>query len=70
MFEIVKVFLWRVLNFPKIRKEYNKTKASRSKLNILTSEATISHILKYNCSVSRFGDGEFQMMGHYVAQGE
>ncbi|MDE5438551.1 SP_1767 family glycosyltransferase [Elizabethkingia meningoseptica] len=69
MVEMVKVFLWRVLNFPKIRKEYNKTKAIRSKLNILTSEATISHILKYNCSVSRFGDGEFQMMGHYVAEG-
>lgn len=69
MIEIVKVFLWRVLNFPKIRKQYNKTKAFRSQLNLLTSEDTISHILKYNCCVSRFGDGEFQMMGHFVSQG-
>ena len=32
------------------------------RLNILSSEETIEHILKTNCSVARFGDGEFEMV--------
>lgn len=32
------------------------------RLNILSSEETIAHILRTNCSVARFGDGEFEML--------
>lgn len=32
-------------------------------LNILNSESTINYINSHNCSVSRFGDGEFLIMG-------
>ena len=34
------------------------------RLNILTSEETIEHILKRNCSVARFGEGEFELILH------
>lgn len=32
------------------------------RLNIRSSEETIEHILKTNCSIARFGDGEFEMV--------
>lgn len=32
------------------------------RLNILSSEETIAHILRTNCSIARFGDGEFEMV--------
>ena len=32
------------------------------RLNILSSEETIEHILKTRCSIARFGDGEFEMV--------
>lgn len=32
------------------------------RLKILSSEETIDHILKSNCSIARFGDGEFEML--------
>lgn len=31
-------------------------------LDILTSEKTIEHILKTNCSIARFGEGEFELI--------
>lgn len=31
-------------------------------LNILTSEETIEYILKSNCSIARFGEGEFELI--------
>lgn len=34
------------------------------RLDILTSEETIEHILQNNCSVARFGEGEFELMLH------
>lgn len=33
-----------------------------SKINILSSEASIKYIIENKCSVSRFGDGEFDIM--------
>lgn len=32
------------------------------RLSIMTSEETVRRILKTNCSIARFGDGEFEMM--------
>lgn len=34
------------------------------RLNILPSEETIEHILNTNCSVARFGEGEFELILH------
>lgn len=36
------------------------------RLNIMTSEKTLKHILKHKCSVARYGDGEFsQILSEY-----
>lgn len=67
--ELLKVFLWRILNYPKIHFEYLKSKIARNSLMVFSSEKTIEYILSKKCSVSRFGDGEFQMIAHYVTQG-
>lgn len=34
------------------------------KLNILTLEETIAHILQHNCTDSRFEESEFELMLH------
>ncbi len=34
----------------------------RIRLNVLTDSETIEFIIKHNCSVARFGDGEFTLM--------
>lgn len=37
-------------------------KNRKEHLHILTTEKTIKYILKHNCSVARFGEGEFELM--------
>lgn len=34
----------------------------KDQLHILTPEDTIAYILQHNCSIARFGDGEFELM--------
>lgn len=34
----------------------------RDQLHILSSEDTIAYILQHNCSIARFGDGEFELI--------
>lgn len=42
---------------------------NRRQLHVLNSVDTILYIIKNKCSVSRFGDGEFQMITHYTKHG-
>ena len=67
--ESLKVFLWRIINYPKIHKEYLSTEDYRKEIQILNSSDTIHHIIHNKLSISRYGDGEFQMMDHYLKKG-
>ena len=46
--------LYDLIRLHRIKKEYS--------LHIMTSEQTIAHIKKTNCSIARYGDGEFDLM--------
>ena len=69
MWQKIKVLLWRLIYTPYYRIKYLFTYPTRKKLRILNSEDTILYITKHRCSVSRFGDGEFQMITHYLKHG-
>ena len=61
----IKVLIWMCTRGQLIHFQYKKTRQERSSIkNILTSTQTIEYILSHNCSVTRFGDGEFQMIEH------
>lgn len=62
----IKVAFWRLIYTPIYRINYWRTKAERKKLQILNSEKTIRYIISNKCSISRMGDGEFQMINHYL----
>lgn len=64
----LKWFIYRLIFTPycRIKFYFNRT---RKYLHILNSVDTILYILKNKCSVSRFGDGEFQMITHFKAHG-
>ncbi|MCA5004119.1 SP_1767 family glycosyltransferase [Sphingobacterium bovistauri] len=68
--EKLKVWIWRLLNYNKIHKPYAASSEERESLVIMKSIDTIDHILENNISISRFGDGEFQMMHHYLNNGD
>ncbi len=42
----------------------------RSRIEIKDSYETVNYILKHHCSISRYGDGEFNMILQYVSNGE
>lgn len=48
---------------------YWRTSSMRNRLHILNSEETVQYIIQNRCSVSRFGDGEFQMITHFLNNG-
>lgn len=57
----IKTLLLSVLDWYHIEKRYRVIK-SKYKLHILNSKKTIEYIKKYNCSIARYGDGEFDIM--------
>lgn len=65
----IKHLLWRIIYTPLFRIKYLKTYTERHDFSILTSQETIKYIIANKCSVSRMGDGEFQMMSHYINNG-
>ena len=69
MCENIKVFVWRLIFTPYYRIKYAFTYLERKNLQILDSEKTVSYIIKNHCSVARLGDGEFQMITHYMQNG-
>lgn len=47
--------------------KYLLLREKRSCFNVKNSRETIDYIIKNKCSVSRYGDGEFDMIFHYLA---
>lgn len=45
---------------------YSKTFRKRNAFQILSSEESIDYIVRHNCSIARFGDGEFKLAMNYV----
>jgi Domain of unknown function (DUF1792). len=68
--EKLKVLIWTLINLPKYRYRYLKTKKIRAHLNLLNSIETVELILNKGYSVCRFGDGELQMISHFLKHGE
>lgn len=64
MWQKVKGILWRISYGIYYRIRYNALIRQRTKLRIWNSEQTLRYILTSGCSVSRYGDGEFQMIKH------
>lgn len=64
----LKWFIYKLIFTPYYR-VYFKFDRDRENLHILHSIDTILYILKNKCSVSRFGDGEFQMITHMLENG-
>lgn len=69
MNERLKVMLWCLVHYPEYKFKSWLTRKSKTRLKIYTSEQSLSHILEHQCSVARFGDGELQMISHYIASG-
>ena len=69
MIEKIKIFIWTLLNLPKIRFRYWNTRKIRCGLHIMNSYDTIEQIITNNYSVCRFGDGELQMLSHFMIGG-
>lgn len=67
--EKIKKMLWILYYYPTYGFNYWKTRHLRGLLKVMDSEATISYICENGCSVSRYGDGELQMMSHYLQNG-
>lgn len=68
MIGAIKSFLWKIFAYWRITRPYRQTHSIRDSLRILTSEKTIKAILQNHMSVVRFGDGEFQIMDHYLSK--
>lgn len=69
MLERLRVAFWILRNYPYYKFRCWLSRKEKRRLKILTSEATVEHILSTQCSVARFGDGELQMISHYLKQG-
>lgn len=64
----IKFILWRIIYTPIFRIKYWATRKDRKRLNILDSESTCNLIAASGCSVCRFGDGEFQIIEHWLSK--
>ncbi len=69
MLERLRVWFWILRNYPFLKYASWKTKSTRSRLCITTSEDTVRYIIDNKASVARFGDGELQMVSHYINRG-
>lgn len=66
--EKIRSFVWRLVYTPYYRAKFHFSR-ERNRLHLLNSIDTILYIIKTQCSVSRYGDGEFQMITHLKRHG-
>lgn len=57
------------INWEKTKYEYWRLRHLRNQIKVANSDATIEHIVNTRCSVSRYGDGEFDMIIHMLTDG-
>ena len=68
--ENLKVWLWMLTKGRKIRQAYDALKNRRAQLRLHDSWDTIEQIVSSKASISRFGDGELQIMHRYLSEQE
>lgn len=69
MLEKLRVALWILRKYPVYKFRCWQSRASKERLHIYTSRESVEHIIAHRCSVARFGDGELQMISHYLQSG-
>jgi Domain of unknown function (DUF1792). len=67
--EKIKIVCWIIVYYPIYGYKVWKTRKIRKELVIFNSIKTVKNIVNNRLSVCRFGDGEFQMMSHYLNSG-
>lgn len=70
MMEKLRVWLWILRKYPIYKYRCWQTRGEQSRLNIATSLESVQQIVDRACSVARFGDGELQMISHYLNHGD
>ena len=66
--ENLKVWLWMLTKGRKIRQAYDALQNRRAQLRLHDSWDTIKQIVSSKASISRFGDGELQIMHRYLKE--
>ena len=69
LIELIRAKAWRLVYTPIFGWRYFKTEGARKRLPVMDSIRTCSFIAEGSCSVSRFGDGEFQIISHWLSGG-
>ena len=66
--DFIHIQLWMFLRGRKYRQQYRETAERRARLRLHNSWETLDEILRTGASVSRFGDGELQIMQRYLSE--
>lgn len=66
MIEKLKVRVWSMIYNPYFSYLFYKERKERAKISIVNTYDTVQYIVDHKCSVSRFGDGEIQMITHLL----
>ena len=64
--DFIHIQLWMLLRGRKYLQQYRATASRRARLRLHDSWETLDEILRTGASVSRFGDGELQIMQRYL----
>lgn len=62
----LKFYIWCIVYTPIYRLQYWLTAREREKLDILNAEETCKYIIEHQSSIARYGDGEFQLISHWL----
>lgn len=70
IFVKTKFIIWVMIYWPYYNFLYYLTSGKRHSLRVRDMEETVDHIIKDRCSVSRYGDGEVQIIIRYIENRE
>ncbi len=69
MLEKLRVAFWILRKYPVYKFQCWLSRATKARLHIYNSRESVKYIIDNRCSVARFGDGELQMITHYLQGG-
>lgn len=69
MINKIKEKIWLLIFYPYYSLAFWLTKNVRNRIHISNTIDTVNYIINHKSSVSRFGDGEFQIIMHYLKHG-